>query len=272
MGTNSMTVRRSVSAAIAAVALAAVAMAAPVAVKETAAASALKFGRTLTARPIGSAAVRGSAGVAKPLATATLFDSFTGATYNLTGATPRTFMGSPFTLTDPLLTPIQITGGTLYMGSVAAVSYTDVQVNIQFWDTYDGTVTPIFSNATGGVQSFDLGALSTAASTIYSISFTFGTPITFAALADRGFAVNYKGDTGPGLGNTDNLTSVIRSGPAFAVGSSTLNAYYRNASARTDFNFDSTDARSFGFVNQGIAITLTGNATFPVTLQKLSVD
>ena len=110
------------------------------------------------------------------------------------------------------------------------------------------------------------------ASTIYSIPVTFSTPITFAALADRGFAVSYQGDTGTGLAITDNLTSIIRSSTAaFAVGSSSMNGYYRNASTRTDYNFANTDSRTLGLTNQGIAIILKGNATFPVSLQNFEV-
>jgi hypothetical protein len=272
MKRNTKTVRWLVTAAIAATVLAGVALAAPQAAIEKAATGGLRFGGTLAARPIGPMAARRDGVPPKPLATASLYDSATGATLVMTGNTPRSFMGSVFTLIDPLLTPIQITDGTLYMGSIAAVSYTNVVANIQFWDTYSGASTPVFSSATGAVQSFSLGAVSTAASSFYTIPVTFSTPITFAALADRGFAVNYQGDTGPGLANTDNLTSLIRYGPAMATGSSSLNGYYRNVSTRTDFNFLPTDLRSLSLTNQGIAIILNGNATFPVSLQKLSVE
>ncbi len=268
-------VRVLAAVAIAAAVVSGVAWAAAVGTFENASTQTLKLGGTLTARPVGlQAQPRKAVPPRSPLLTATLFDSFTGATYGLTASTPRTFMGSPITPIDPLLTPIQITGGTLYMASVAAVSYTNIQANIQFYDTYASGSTPVYSGATGSIQAFSLGAVNTAAMTIYSIPVTFAAPITFAALTDRGYAVNYQGDTGTGLANTDNLTSVIRHTAAHAVGSSSQNGYYRNASGRTDFNFDSGDLRSLGagYTNQGIAIILQGNATFPVGLQKMTAE
>ncbi len=209
----------------------------------------------------------------KVTAATLLFDSFTGATtLTSTGSTPRTYMGVPLDLANASGT-VQINQIVVYMVSTAAVNYTDITVNLALWDVWSGTANPVFSSPSGGVVIADVGALASTAGSYYTITVPLATPITLNGLTNHGIAVNYKGDTGTGLADTDNLTSLFRYGNAFAVGDNPLTGYgYRNASGHVDLNFANTDSRSFGQPFQGMALQLTGSSGTPVSLQSFSVD
>ena len=149
------------------------------------------------------------------------------------------------------------------------MSYNDVVARIQFWNTYNGNSTPVFSNAAGGLVTVDLGPITTAANNIYTINVTLNTPITLLGGpgTNWGFAQNFQGNTGSGLADTTDLTSLITSNTAgtyaagqITTGTSPVFGYYRNAGGETDFNFASTDARSLtGLNGQGIGIIIVGH-------------
>lgn len=218
----------------------------------------LKFGGRITVPNKGNAPLPMTPDVL-------LFDSFSAATsFGIPNVT-RTFIGFPFNTINPN-EPLLISKATVYLASATAVSYTNIQVRVQFWNDWNGTTNPVFSNAAGGIQVADLGAFTTAASSFYTIPLTFASPIPFADFVNNGYAVNFQGDTGSGLASTDDLTTVAGYGASpFAVGTTPIvNAYgYRNASGLTNFNFNSTDARTFTQPNQGIALQLFGNFTSP---------
>jgi hypothetical protein len=199
----------------------------------------------------------------------TLLDTFSLAeTLTLTTSTPRTYMGNSFTNNSlPAgTTGFQISDLTIYMASGAAASYSDIVARLQFWNSYNANGASVFSNAAGAF-TIDLGALTTAANTFYTIDVTLATPITLTGGAGTnwGFVQNFQGNTGGGLVDNTNLTSLITaSTTGYAAGTVTNGSapafgYYRNASGRTDFNFSSTDSRTLaGLNNQAIAIIING--------------
>jgi hypothetical protein len=216
-------------------------------------------------------AVIACAFVSRAGAQTTLLDTFTNAqTVTFTGGEPRTYMGHAFQNNSlPAgTTSFQVTSLTVYMVSVAAVNYTDILARIQLWNTYNGTTTPVYSNAAGPLITANLGPLNTTATTFYSFTINLATPITLVGGAGStwGFAQNFQGNTGTGFADTTNLTSLITYGTAgYAAGNNATGtgpnfAYFRNASGRTDFNFASTDSRTLSQPNQGIAIQLRGTA------------
>jgi hypothetical protein len=200
-------------------------------------------------------ALLGMIGIASAQANLLIFDSFTGATsVSFTGSTPRTYMGMRFDLDDPGV-DLDIVAADFYMVSATTANYTNIELNVAFWDTYNGAATPVFSDGSG-IQTFNLGSLNAVANNYYTLSVIFSTPIHLTGLTSRGIGVNYRGDTGGGLAVTTNLTSLLRFGTnPIAVGASP-NGYYR-AGSRTDLNFLSTDFRTLGGqFNQGLALKL----------------
>jgi hypothetical protein len=191
-------------------------------------------------------------------------------TQTFTGSMPRTYMGDGFT-NNTLpggTTSFNITKLTLYMVSQAAQTYTDVVARVQFWNTYNAGNTPVFTNPTAGPILIDLGPFTSAANTFYTISVTLVTPVTLIGGSGTawGFAQNFQSNTGAGLVDDSNLTSLItsNSGDTYASGMILTGAdptfgYYRNASGRTDFNFASSDARSLtGLDYQAVGIIVEG--------------
>jgi PEP-CTERM motif len=123
---------------------------------------------------------------------------------------------------------------------------TNISVNIQLYNTPAFTASgsgAAFSNPIGGLRTFTAGAQTLAANTAYLFTLTFGTPISFTG-NQLGVAINWQGNTGSGLANTDNLSTAVRIG-APAVGT-TPGYYYRNASGQTNMNFLGSDARQIG--------------------------
>lgn len=201
----------------------------------------------------------------------TLLDTFSSATnFTFSGTEPRTYMGNSFTNNSlPAGTgSFQITSLTIYMASVTATNYTDISARIQFWNTTNAASTPVFSNAAGPLLTLSLGPLSTMANSFYTFNITLTTPITLTGGSGTnwGFVQNFQGDTGSGLMDTTNLTSLItyNTNGGYAAGQITNGTapnqgYYRNASGRTDFNFASTDSRTLSLNSQGIGIIIRGN-------------
>jgi hypothetical protein len=208
----------------------------------------------------------------------TLLDTFTGSTgQHITGGTPRTYMGHSFT-NNTLpggTTHFQITSLTVYLVSTAAVSYSDIVYRLQFWNTVTPAGATVYSNAAGPLLSLSMGPLTTAANTFYQFTITLPTPITLTGGAGTswGFVQNWQGNSGSGLVDSNNLTSLITSNTSgsYAAGQNTTGTapaygWYRNASGRTDFNFVPSDQRVLNdangnaFPTQGIAIQIRGTA------------
>lgn len=192
-----------------------------------------------------------------------VFDSFTDAeSYTTTTGTPRTYMGMPFDLASTAGNNPSITKITAYLAytGTAAQTYNSLRVRIQLWDTWTETGTPVYSTAAGTTIEADIaGPITLNPNSFSPIDVTLASPIPLTGLTGHGFAVNFQGDTGAGLAANNNLTSLLRYGAnPVAVGANALpDTYgYRNASNRTDFNFLSSDARSFGQTNEATVIQL----------------
>jgi hypothetical protein len=164
---------------------------------------------------------------------------------------------------------VKITGLTLYMVSTTTQAYTDVVARIQFWNNYNQAATPVFTNPAGPLITADLGPLNLTANSFTAIPVTLATPVILPGGPGTqwGFAQNFQGNTGAGLADTTNLTSLItaHSNGQYSTGQITTGTgpqfgYYRNVSGRVDFNFDSTDMRSLGLNAQGIGIVIFGTA------------
>jgi len=171
----------------------------------------------------------------------------------------RTFLGQPFIPVSTPLPQVNITGIDFYYASAVPANYTNVLVNIQFYNfsTNDATntgTTPVFSSPSASLQSISLGSQVFLSGGARFQSLTFATPITLQNLGSNpGFAINIQGDTGSGLTSSSNLYTAVRGGfgadgsqgPAIAVGSIPFDdpeeGYYRNVSGRTDFNFVGND-------------------------------
>lgn len=231
-----------------------------------------------------------SAGVAGAVhgATVTIFDSFTGATtLTTTTGSPRTFIGSPFTVATGTGTTVQIDEATVFMASTITQSFSNgLVVRMQFWDDFDGgNAAAIFATPAGGVQTFTVpGPVNLTANTFTQINVVFSPPLVLNGLTG-GLDINYQGDNGAGPASTDNLTNLLRAaaepGPGtLAVGSFTASGtfaapdwgFYRNVGNQTNFNHPNSDRRTFtGLDDILMAVQLRGAVT-PVELTEFSVD
>jgi hypothetical protein len=196
-----------------------------------------------------------------------VFDTANAPNYWYSDQTPRTYMGEPFNADDPGL-PLQITGVDFFMRSVSTQTFSGgICISIQFWEDFDASINPVFSNPAGDVQRFTIqGPFPSEANKYYIIPVVFTTPITFSNLTNNGFSINYQGDNGSGCTDTNDLTSLIGyTDPPFIsyirVGSIPLSTpqlgFYQNASGRTDFNFSPSELRVFSGKNyNAIAIKI----------------
>lgn len=205
-----------------------------------------------------------------------VFDSFTSATgLTTTTGVPRTFMGGVFT-SSGAGPQVDVTAIDVYPASTAAANYTNVRINIQLWNTYAAAGSPVFSSPASAVISADVGALAAAVNTFYPVTITLPTPVRLNSLANKGIAISYQVDTGSGLVVSDNMTSLLTYEGSVSVGTYVLNGgngFFRNASGRTDYNFLSSDLRTFtGIDDAALGVILYGDATVPVTLQSFGVD
>lgn len=203
-----------------------------------------------------------------------IYDS-TGTNFTVTSSTPRTYIGGAANIVGAG-PQVDITSLDVFMVSTAATSYTNVRVRVQLWDTYTEGSSPVFSNAAGALITSDLGAITTAANSVYTITLNLAAPLRLNSLNAKGFAVNFQSDTGSGLADDTTLLNAMTYGSVQPVGTSAVNSgngFYRNASNRTDFNFNSTDLRTFtGITDVRTALVLRGNASVPVTLQSYGVE
>jgi hypothetical protein len=184
-----------------------------------------------------------------------VFDTISGDPTFTVGGTPRTYMGQDFNASahdGPLL----VDRVFVLLASLSNQSYTNVRASVQLWDAYD--FGPVYASPAGPVQQFDLGPMSLQASFYYDVDLVFASPVPLTGSSLRGIAINFQGDTGSGLTDTDNLTTIVRYGAVpFAVGSNPSDGYWRNASGRTDFNFDLSDLRVIsGEANSALAIQI----------------
>jgi hypothetical protein len=204
-----------------------------------------------------------------------VYDS-TGGTFTVSTSQPNSYIGGAANFSGPG-PQVDITGVDVFMASIAATSYTNIRIRVQFWDIYTAAGSPVYSNAAGTVIEADTGPITTAASTVNTLTVTLPAPLRLNSLTAKGFAVNFQGDTGSGLADTSNLVTAIAVNGAPTVGTSAVgsgNGFYRNASARTDFNFVPTDLRSFAAptTNARAALIVRGNASVPVMLQSFDVN
>lgn len=212
----------------------------------------------------------GSLGPAQraPQAYTPIFDTVTNVTSYSAATAPHTYMGQAFNLASAS----PITAMQIELASLSATSYTNLEVRVQFWNTFNSATNPVFSSPAGPVYTFNLGPANLALNNVYDITLPFTTPIVLTGTNNHGVTINFRGNTGAGMADTTNLTTAIRGGagsPAFAAGSVPLPApaygYYRNATGRTDFNFDSGDARSIGDNSAVLIILFTGAPDPPAT-------
>jgi uncharacterized delta-60 repeat protein len=206
-----------------------------------------------------------------------LLDTVTSAdSVAVSSGTPRSYMGNAWTNnTLPAGTgSVQVTSLLLYVTSTTMQSYTNLQVRIQFWNTYASGSTPVFSSAAGPTLTFAVGPQNLGPST-YQVAVTLPTPITLVGGPGTswGFSQNWQGNTGGGMVDTPNLTSAItsNSGGTYAAGqitngTSPVFGFYR-AGSRTDNNFDPADLRTLGNLPepsaQAVGIKIYGYALSP---------
>lgn len=199
----------------------------------------------------------------------------TGTSLTITSGTPRTYIGGVANIAGAG-PQVDVSSVDLSLASVAAVTYTNIRARIQFWDVYNAAGTPVYSSPAGATIEADLGPQSLNANNVYTITLNLPTPLRLNSLNGKGFAVNFQGDTGAGLVDDTNLTTALTYGSAQPVGTSAVgggNGFYRNASGRTDFNFLTTDARTFnGITDARTMLVIRGNATVPVSLQSFNVE
>jgi hypothetical protein len=190
------------------------------------------------------------------------FDSTNNAGITFTGSLPRTYMGEAFNF-DPAASSTQVQIMRVVMVSAAAMPLgMSTRLRIQFWDTYNTAAVgaaDAFSNPTGPQWLALIALPVTAGAAAWNLDITFPVPINFTGLTNHGIALNWQSDpTGTGAFADDtNFTSAIRAtaSPAPAVGSFAINGgfgYFRNASGRTDLNFNANDARTLGGPQDGL--------------------
>jgi PEP-CTERM motif len=212
-------------------------------------------------------------GAASAQPTASIYDAISDLTSaTATGSTPHTYIGQAFNVTGAGGATPQVTSMKVGLFILGAQTYTDVQGRVQFWGTFDPTATgatSVFSNPVGGLLAFDLGPVTTTGNAALFINVSFPTPITLPGTTNLGFAVNYQTSSdGSPVADDTNVTAAMRAptgtlpipiGQNDTVGG----VFYRNASGRTDFDFNANDARSLSgqtLADDGIAFQLTAVA------------
>lgn len=206
----------------------------------------------------------------------TVFDSLTNRTSTSIPTAANTFMGQVFSVASPgsfLLSSFQvaIVNGT----GTNFASTTTFRLRTQFYGAANTGASPVFSSPVGSTISVNFTNFAWTSGTFTTLTVNLGTPLLIPSTptTNLGVVFNLQADTGAGFVSQDNLTVAVRGGgtnPAPLIGAFTgytspNYGYLRNASGRTDFNFDSTDARSIG-VNSGLAFRLIAAAPEPSTL------
>jgi hypothetical protein len=197
-----------------------------------------------------------------------VFDSETGRAAAIP-PTPRTILGEAINLADPGTgAPVTITQMDTVLVSVAAVAYTDLRLQVLFWNTASNATTgatPAFSNLVNGF-AFDFGPQTLPGSSAIPITgLTFSPGPTFTSLSNVGVTLNWVGNTGSGLVSTNNLTSEVGNG-GVTVGSYATGGtgYYGNTSGETDFNFPGSDYRAVGTAGTPDGVAFRLYTTTPV--------
>jgi hypothetical protein len=189
----------------------------------------------------------------------TVFDTIHGSTGADIAPAPHTFMGQDFNLLNNVGgPPVSVSWLIIDLESLAAVSYKDVALRVQFWNTASGATSgtsPAFSNPIGGPIVLNLGPQNFGAQLYDAIEMQFPTPIILPSVNALGVVFNWEGDTGAGLVSDTNLTTAVTT----TASSTGLGLYYRNVSGETDFNFPGSDARQIG-PNSTLEFALLGQA------------
>ncbi|MFL6531618.1 MAG: PEP-CTERM sorting domain-containing protein, partial [Chthoniobacterales bacterium] len=173
----------------------------------------------------------------------------------------------------PQVTQVQV--GMFVLG---AQSFSNVRVRLQLWGSFDPAATGTanaFSNPLGGGPSvFTLGPVSSTGNTVFLLTLNLPVAITLPSTMNLGITFNFQSSTdGVTYVDETNLATAMRpvgaSGP-IPVGQNVTtggNQYYRNASGRTDFNFNASDARTLGGTQatDGLAFKLTAAVPEPST-------
>ena len=210
----------------------------------------------------------------KICATTLVYDTFSNppseTAVTTTLVTPHTYMGQAFNAdpTFPYANPI-VNNMDAYFTPIENANYKNLQLNISFWDNFNPSATSVFSNLLASF-SFNYGALNASTNYFYSFSPSFK-DVTFTDPNNHGVSINLKGDTGSGLVDTNNFTSLLSiSRFPFIVGSNAAsNGYYVNGSGRTDSNFVSGDLSNFSSDDMpyiSLGITLGYDAPTPTAV------
>jgi hypothetical protein len=199
-----------------------------------------------------------------------------GASANVTGSTPNTFMGDGYTLTPGTS---DITGFDLFPVNLSGTAYTGIKINIFVWGTVNtgavSAATPAFGNLLGSYTLTESGTFTSGfyfpienATPGSAPGITLTTPLAIPSTT-IGLSFNYQGTTdGITYNNVNSLTSIIAAGTVPTVGSQTFDGYYRNANSEVNGNFTST-LRSLGLVDQSLGVRVYGDVTVvpePTTL------
>lgn len=215
-----------------------------------------------------------------------VYDAITGATNagraGSTGAGGRATIGNGFNFgnldgVDPNNIAVNRMQFRLVTGTTAQ-NYSALQVRIQFYDTISLVGNDLFTDGKGiyvipltpsmlvDVPSgIPLASLSLGANKQYDIDLTFNTPSVLNA-SINGVAINFQGNQGAGFVNsTTNLSTTIRRGNAFGVGSTIFpndllpqpdgnpdGGYFRDVEGDHNLNFDNDGSDSFNlpFIDQ----------------------
>lgn len=223
-----------------------------------------------------------------PTAVIDVLDTDSNADFvTITGSTPVTYIGDGFTNNAlPAGTgSFQVTEVDTTLWSQAAANYTNVRIRVQFWNLETQGATPVFSFPAGPLIVADLGPYAApVGDDLQPVTLDLSaSPVTLNGGNGHhwGITINYQGNTGSGLADTNNLTTAIAysesNSAGYAAGSITTGTspafgWYRNASGRTDLNFAAGDSRTFsGIFFQGMDMIISGNA-LPATAANASVS
>ena len=191
-------------------------------------------------------------------------------TYTTTTSTPHTFMGQAFNTSNAAGSMPQVSSVQVGMFVIGAQTFANVRLRLQIWGSFSSAATgatSVFSNPLGAPSVFNLGPVTTAGNGVFVFTLNFATPITLPSTSNLGITFNFQSSS-DGVNFVDNeaLATAMRAptgttnipvGQNITTGT---NVYYRNASARTDFNFNANDARVLTGQTQatdGLAFSLT---------------
>lgn len=208
-------------------------------------------------------------GGASASAQVTIYDAVSDqSSFTTTGSSPRTYMGQAFNVSGAAGSMPQVTSATVGMFVSGAQTFANVQLRLQIWGTFNAAATgaaDAFSNPVGGPSTFLLGPISTTGNSVFLFTLNFATPITLPSTMNLGITFNFQTSTdGVTFADNTNVVTAMRivGAPPIPVGQNIThggNTFYRNASGRTDFNFNANDARNITNMtqsNNGLAFSL----------------